>query len=324
MYGLKYSDQALVHTRDLPGGYRLSVGISEHDLNTFRGIFLFNGGWLILASGFISILLGALVYHRFSKVIRTLAAPVQRFSNGAFDARIPEFSAGPDLEHLAHNINAMFAQVERLIDQLQNLSANIAHDLRTPLTRVKNHLTELSATLEPCHQQQLNAAESELEEVLRLFREILLLSEIQSGKLQTHFERVNLSQLLENCLEMYEPLLEQHHVQIECSIEPSTVVRGCPQLLKQVLINLIENTLNHSAGNCKLLVKLRSTKNHILLVFHDMGKAKISHKKHFGLGLGFVSAIIELHSGKVNFDDKSGLGFESQIQLPIPRDVEQP
>ena len=136
MYGLKYSDQALVHTRDLPGGYRLSVGISEHDLNTFRGIFLFNGGWLILASGFISILLGALVYHRFSKVIRTLAAPVQRFSNGAFDARIPEFSAGPDLEHLAHNINAMFAQVERLIDQLQNLSANIAHDLRLSLIHI--------------------------------------------------------------------------------------------------------------------------------------------------------------------------------------------
>lgn len=310
---------SLIYTKQLAEGYRLSVGLDETDLQAYRHAFFTSAGWLLATGIVISMVFGLLVYWRFITIVRKLGLPVQQFSEGNFSVRITALHAGPDLDRLTSNINAMFVHTERLIEQLKKLSANIAHDLRTPLTRVKNQL-EIARTLadQNC-QLHLHRADQELDDVLRLLREILQLSEIQSGRLQTHFEKLDLVALIHGCVELYTPLLEQQHITCRIHLPNQLLIKGSPQLLKQVLVNLLENTLSHSVGNCLLEILLSTTKRNIALQVHDTGEAKEdkSAHKHFGLGLNFVTAITELHGGNATFETDHSLGFCCKIELPL-------
>ncbi|VUD69333.1 Sensor histidine kinase MtrB [Thalassocella blandensis] len=316
LWHLDYAEQTLAYTQLLPGDYRLTVGLARNDLKTYKNTFVTFAGWLMVISIFISIILGALLYQRFIYTVRQVARPVQLYSEGHFNARISPLTADPELERLAININHMFEQIQRLVSQLKKLSANIAHDLRTPLTRVKNHLTLIPGGTVTEQKLHIESAEKELDEVLRLFREILHLTEIQAGGLQNHFISVDIPEIIEACVELYEPLFEEKNIKIIQDVPQHAFLRGSPQLLKQVLVNLIENTINHTAGECSLTFKLEQKENTLFLNISDTGISSVSTKKHFGIGLGFVTAIVELHGGTAEYEDLHGKGYMCRIRFP--------
>lgn len=315
---LEYAESTLLLTRELGPGYQLSVGLAEDDLYAYRQAFFTHAGWLFMAGALLSALFGLFVYWRFIRIVRQLALPVQKFTEGSFDVRIPLLNAGPDLDRLAHNINKMFEHIERLIEQLKQLSDNVAHDLRTPLTRVKNQLYLAGKSAGGEAQLNLLQADRELDEVLRLFSEILQLSEIKSGGLQTHFKKFDISKLICECIDIYQPLLEEKHIATHTTMPDKVIINGSPQLMKQVMVNLIENTLSHSSGNCQMCFDLTLDQDKVQLFVQDDGTVDHhSHsKKHFGIGLKFVSAIIELHGGQSSFGAKSDGGFCCRIDLP--------
>ncbi len=312
-----YAETSLLYNKVLEGGYQLVVGISMDDLHTYRRTFITNAGWLLAAGILISTLFSSLVYFRFVSIIKAIAEPVQQFSDGQFSARINALGAGPDIKKLAGNINTMFDQIARLLKQQKSLSANLAHELRTPLTRAKQHLENAESTAALPTRNDILLAQADIDETLSLFREILYLSEIQSGRLQTYFTPINLSSLINECLEMYAPLLEEQNVQIKKSIPDGVTLLASPQLLKQVMVNLIENSLSHSEGNSVLQIAITVDGAQVTLEVNDTGKKRSATptRQHHGLGLNIITAIIELHGGTVHFRSTQSGGFCCTIQL---------
>ena len=313
----EYAQSTLLLTAELEGGYRLSVGLDESDLLSYGRTVLVSAGWLVAISTLVFVLISFYMYQRFSLIVKNLSVPVQEFSDGQFAVRIPATQGGPELIRLTENINAMFSQIEQLIAQLSSMSASLAHDLRTPLTRVKNNLTSLSGELGPEGKDKLHSIEQDFDKVLNLFGDVLQLHEIQRGGLQAHFVELNLSRLVDECVEMYQPLLEERSIGPHLNLEEDVMLHGSPALLKQVMVNLIENTLSHAVGCCKLEITLRLSSGKILLKVQDDGSSTIatSNQRHYGLGLKFVSAIIELHNGEVSYDQANNKGFCCTILL---------
>jgi len=313
---IDYKDELLIYTTELSEGYRLMVGLNIHDLLAFRKAFIKSIGWLLLISSGASLLLVALVYQRLASVLRVIGVPVQRFSEGNMKTRIPSVHGGPDLDQLALNLNTLFSQIENMVAQLRNLTANIAHDLRTPLTRAKNHLAE---SIQDGHvnRSHLHAAEDELNQVLTLFREILRLNEIQSGRLSLNFEKTDLTRLISKCVELYQPMFEDKNIYVEQSVPVDLYIDGNVHLLRQVFVNLIENTINHTSGCCDFFIR-HSIKNGVrLFLIGNNGVAVKSDKKHFGLGLAFVDAIVRLHGGNASNEALPDGGFVTKISFPV-------
>ncbi|MFP9231187.1 sensor histidine kinase [Pectobacterium cacticida] len=285
-------------------------------LERVRTIPLAAGGGL-----FIVLLFCLFVSRHFSlrtlRSVERIRSALHRYSAGEQHVRMPLSTNGDDFDSLSADINQNLERIERLMDQVRNTSSHVAHELRTPLTHLQNRLYNLIERhgLEKDVRQELNLAVCEVDKILGLFRTVMRIGEIESGRCIHQFSWIEARALLEELVEYYQPLAEERGCQLNVATYADEPLFGDRALLFQALANLVENALKYAAQGKVILVGVKRHRGWMALFVADRGPGipEASHEKAvqrfqrldvrsssgYGLGLSLVNAIVELHGGRL-------------------------
>jgi signal transduction histidine kinase len=231
------------------------------------------------------------------------------------DQRIPVSGTADEFDELAENLNAMLEHINRLIKGMRQVTDNVAHDLRRPLTRLRNRLdvTLLEPRDSDEYRQSLEEIRGDIEEVLKTFNALLEIAQVESGHFRGEMAVLDLSVLVVELAEIYEDLFQQKDQVLQVAVEPGICVHGNRQLLAQVVSNLLENAHKYAGAGAKIEMRIGRVGDKVELVVSDNGpgipKDKFSEvlQRYVrldnarstpgnGLGLSLVKAIAKLHN----------------------------
>ena len=322
----------------LPGNYRLLVGHDVGELENLRLILRHALGaslaWLV-AIGAIG---GLLVARRVLLRVDAMSASAAAIMGGDLAERLPVAGSGDEIDRLAENLNAMLARIETLLKGMKEVSDNIAHDLRTPLTRLRNNAdAAMRAQDDPqALRNSLGAIIEESDELIRIFDALLTIARAESGS-GPKMEVFDAGRIAEDVAELYEAAAEDHHVAFSTAIDPDLAVRGNRELIAQALANLLDNGLKYglppapgataalrltaqrAGGVVRLCVEDRgqgvppADRDRVLERFVRLEASRT--KPGSGLGLSLTAAIAHLHGGHLRLEDNAP-GLRAVIELP--------
>jgi signal transduction histidine kinase len=329
----------------LQSGELLFVGadIGEARLYVLRIVrALWGAGVLVIVLG----LAGGLVVSRnVSRGMAELNAVVAKVESGDLRARAAVRGVRDEYDELAAGLNAMLDRLERLMGGLRHAGDAIAHDLRSPLTRLRARLEAAMIEVEAGKADPVKALAQALEDsdqVLRTFNAVLAISRLQASGSAAHLEPVDPAALARDVADLYQPLCEDKGVEFSLEVEGGLVVRAEREFLSQALANLIDNAAKYtpSGGAVKVRARRRAS-GEIELSVTDTGPgvAEVDRARVFerfvrletsrsqagaGLGLSLVAAVAEAHRGRVELSDGPGLsgglgpGLRAALILPAP------
>lgn len=247
--------------------------------------------------------------------------------------RIPLDARWDDLSRLSSTLNTMLEEIEQLVSGIRTLSDNIAHDLRHPLTRLKNHIeTMRKESPENVElQQKLGELIMECDALLTTFQALLRISNIESGKRSSGFRAMDFTQLMHDVVELYEPLAADKHISFTFLPVPAQVV-GDKDLLFQAFTNLIDNAIKYTPEAGSITIAMHPQLQGARVVIRDTGMGvSDEHKQRVfrrfyrvensrrapgsGLGLSLVAAIIKLHNGIIQLHDNDPQGLCVTVTL---------
>ena len=232
---------------------------------------------------------------------------------GDLSRRVALTGAGDELEDLSVNLNDMLDQIERLMNGMKEVSDNIAHDLRSPLTRIKNRLTEAVNSDGEAQDEAVRATLDEAEKMIVTFNALLSIARIESGEGAGAMERIELGPIAAELAELYEPAAQDAGFQLQLDSSPAPEINGSRELISQALANLLDNALKYAAGGKTIVISVKkSARGGALLSVADDGvgvpeadRDKILKRfvrlessrtsSGSGLGLSLVSAIARAH-----------------------------
>ena len=334
----KDGDVLELTSTQLKNGYWLQVGktiedrkeILEHYRDTIIGVI--SGMILLGVAG------GAFLASRALRPIRRLTQATQAIiATGRMDARVPESGVGDELDKLTGLFNKMLERIQSLITNMREALDNVAHDLRTPLTRIRGE-AEVALQHEASDAQRQDALASNIEEsdrLLALLNSLMDIAEAESGSLRLQIEPVRLRKLLDEVVELYEYSAEdaQVSVGVACSQDITIVVDRAR--FRQVLANLLDNAIKYSAPGSKVAIDCEQTDAYARISFHDEGIGippeetskvwdrlyrgdKSRSQTGLGLGLSIVRAVVHAHGGEVQV--RSALGKGSTFEISLARE----
>jgi signal transduction histidine kinase len=286
--------------------------------------FAWAGGLTLLLAIAGGVWLGSTFLRRIDAITRTSRAIMA----GDLSARIPVRGTHDEFDQLVTNLNDMLARIQQLMDGLRQVSSDIAHDLRTPLGRLRQHLEDARerARTTDDYDQATEAAIEEADALLETFSALLRIAQVEAGAQKRAFAEVDFSTLARNIGEAYQPAAEDSRHKLQIRVEDGVSLVGDRQLLAQMLSNLVENALHHTPPGTTVSLGLRKTASGFEADVTDDGPGipETEHGKVFdrfyrldrsrstagsGLGLALVKAIAGLHGLTVRLEDrKPGLG----------------
>jgi signal transduction histidine kinase len=315
----------------LPDAY-LFVGWSTHQLLEMEEMVVRSFAWGLAGSIVLALVGGLIMSGRLMHRIETISTTSRAIIGEDLDKRLPVTRAGDELDHLADSINAMLDRIAALMNDLRQVTTDIAHDLRTPLTRLRQRL-ELAIRPEGADsaRRTLENAVVEIDSILAIFGALLRIAQIESGNRRIGFKAVQLSDLLTTIAELYRPMAEENGQTLIEAIESPLTISGERELLMQLFANLIENALRHSprgstikvaAGKDGRLVRVSVTDNGHGIPEHLRGKVlqrfyRLESSRTTvgnGLGLSLASAIVKVHDATLDLSD-AGPGLRATVLL---------
>jgi len=265
---------------------------------------------------------GLAVSRKLLGRVEGMRTRIDAILGGAVDQRVEVGAGGDEFDDLASRFNHLLDENDRLVEQVREATSNIAHDLRTPLQRMR---ARLEAALAPPGisadtRDTLEALAGDTERLLETFNGLLQIARIEARELRRTFRPVPLSSLVQDVVELYGPLAEEAGLDIRVAVEPDLIVPAERQLLGQALANLVDNASKYAAGGGSIEVTTRSTRGgaEILVADHGPGIPVADRSRVLdrlvrldesrgvpgtGLGLSFVSAVAQLHRGAVELRD---------------------
>lgn len=219
-------------------------------------------------------LLGAIFFTRIIVArierINSISRDIRR---GNLALRVPIDNTGDEFDVLAKNLNIMLDRIELLVEGVRQVSNSVAHDLRTPLTRMHTHLERLgSESIDPDKRRELiDRTLAESDALLGMFNALLRISGIESGSAGAHFDDVNLALVIEDAVDLFEPLATENEVEIRVRLDRRLTVQGDKNLLFQVFENLIENAIKYTPAGGKVDVDLRAEGGAVVAIIEDDG-----------------------------------------------------
>jgi signal transduction histidine kinase len=248
---------------------------------------------------------------------------------GDLSRRISVDSSWDDLSNLAQVLNGFLARVESLMEGIRSVSDNIAHDLRTPLTHLRHQIEELKS--QPVTDVEIDALLAESDQILAIFHSLLRIANIEKGKRHQAFEEVNLSELLQDVTELYEPLAEEKYIPLLLTQEDRIMVKGDRHLLFQLFANLLSNAIKFSPPESEVTVSIQKERGRASIVVSDHGYGINAAEKEAvfqrfyrgdtsrssegnGLGLSLVKAVVDLHQGAIMLEDNHP-GLRVRVRL---------
>jgi signal transduction histidine kinase len=275
--------------------------------------------------------------------IRQIELATQPIMRGDLRRRLPVGKRGDELDRLAAIVNDMLDQIERLMGEVKGVCDNIAHDLRTPLTRLRSQLYRVEQQMreQDPHASLIERCLSDIDEVLGRFRALLRISELEDRRRREGFIAVDLGETLERVHELYAPLAEDQQLQFELNVEPDLIVQADPNLLFEAVGNLVGNAIKFTPAGGRVALKVaRRGLERAHIEVADSGPGIPEEQRHavwqrfyrgdgnrgvsgHGLGLSIVAAIAKLHDFELTIDG-DGHGTRMGIDCPLIHDLLPP
>jgi signal transduction histidine kinase len=327
----------------LPSGYRLIVGRDIEDrrelARTIRSAMLWGLGVMAL----FGIGGGYWVSRRLLTRIDAVAATTRTIMEGDLTGRLPVNGSGDELDRLSESLNLMLARIEQLMAGLREVSDNIAHDLKTPLNRLRNRVEEALREPygEPVYREALQRTIEEADGLIKTFNALLSIARLEAGAGGENRETLDVAALVHDVAELYEPVAEEHGLVLKAEAAPPILLRGDRQLLGQAVANLIDNAIKYgtpeaSGGNGsepQVEVSARSKGAIAEIVVADRGPGVPAAERErvldrfvrleasrsepgSGLGLSLVAAVARLHGGSLRLEDNAP-GLRVVLVLPV-------
>ena len=316
----------------VPGGLRLLVG---RDVNEFMAVkeLVERAINLGMAITFGLAMLGGIMMSRSTaRRVELINQTSQRIIKGNVSLRIPDRGTNDDFDQLARNLNEMLDRIFHLMEGVRHVSDNIAHDLRTPLTRLRNKLEKTMLSVERDEdREQVASAVAEADQLLATFNALLRIARLEGGGRTSNFSDFNLSELVLDAAELYEALAEDKQQTLSIKVKTNIFIYGDKDLLFQTLSNLIDNAIKYTPEGGDIELCLSSNGKDLELTVADSGigipeeeRAKVFDRFYRvaksrsqpgnGLGLSLVQAVVELHDGEIRLADNEP-GLRIQISL---------
>ncbi|WP_040855678.1 sensor histidine kinase [Thiorhodovibrio frisius] len=307
----------------LRGDLRLLVGRDVRELSAVRDLML-DALWSGLAITAALALLGGWLIS--ASVVRRLEAVNQvsrEIMEGDLSRRVPADGSGDEFDQLAANLNRMLARIEQLMASVREVSDNIAHDLRTPLTRLRAKLELLvQGQLPPAARTEAEEAVTDAEELLATFNALLRIARIESGSRRAAFASFNLADLVRDLAELYEPLAAEREQRLEVTAPAELWLVGDRDLLFQACANLVDNAIKYTPAIGLIALAASGQGREVRVTVADSGpgippewREKVCERffrldgsrssPGSGLGLSLVRAVAELHRGKLELGDNA-------------------
>jgi signal transduction histidine kinase len=318
----------------LPDGYFLLVGQSAFQLRETSEVIVRAFGWGILVTVLLGLIGGALMSAGMLRRVESIRVTAQAIMSGNLAERIPTRGTGDDFDLLAASLNEMLDRIHTLMEGLRQVSNDIAHDLRTPLTRLRQRLeiARTRSTTVDQYRQLIDTVIADTGEILKTFAAMLRVAEIEAGTARARFAPVDLSALLEAIVELYAALAEDQQQSLDGRIEHGLIVRGDRELLTQMFVNLVENALRHTPPGTRIEVIAELVAGRPVCAIADSGpgippaeRDKVFRRFYrldasratagSGLGLSLAAAIAELHHVKVELTDNAP-GLRATLRFP--------
>jgi signal transduction histidine kinase len=330
------AEKIRVFATDLGGGFRLMVGDDderieqvERDL-VVRVILAFLG--VIVLGGLGGFGLSRVVHRRLTAITDTAQAII----DGDLARRIPERGSGDDLHRLAMTLNRMLDRIQSLMESLRQVSNDIAHDLRTPLTRLRQRLESALAygSNDVDRTASIESALEDLDSILGTFAALLRIAQIESGMRRAAFRPTDLASTARTVAEAFGPAAEDLGGRLELQCSEPAIVDGDPELLTQMLVNLVENALRHGGPGVAVTIRIDGSMNDRQVSVLDTGPGvpEAERERLFdrfyrlersrstpgsGLGLALVAAVARLHGAEVSVHNLQP-GLEARVSFPPP------
>lgn len=331
----------------LPGGYRLIVGRDIEDRRELSQLILTTMLWGLGAMALVGIGGGYWVSRKLLTRIDGLAATTRTIMAGDLAGRLPVSGSGDELDRLSQSVNLMLARIEQLMAGLREVSDNIAHDLKTPLNRLRNRVEE--ALREPqdetAYRDVLERTIEEADGLIKTFNALLSIARLEAGAGGENRDTLDMAALVHDVAELYEPVAEERGIALTAHAADPIIIQGDRQLLGQALANLIDNALKYGApsggvdngwapevdvradardGVARIVVSDRGPgvpgpeRDRVLGRFVRLEASR--SEPGSGLGLSLVAAVARLHGGRLRLEDNEP-GLRVVLSLPMEGDA---
>lgn len=299
---------------------------------------------IIIATIILGIIVGLLFSRSLLARVETVNKTARAIRAGDLSRRIPRTGAGDELDHLSENLNSMLDQIERLMTGMHDVSDNIAHDLRSPLTRIRNRLTDAMKNGPAEKEAALQATLEDTERMLSTFNALLSIARIGSGEGARKMEPIDVVAVTEEMAELYEPAAQEAGYELVLITAPTPSVKGSRELVSQAVANFLDNALKYAEGGTRIEIKASPNPNAsggaIVSVADDgAGIAKEDRARVLerfvrleksrstpgsGLGLSLVAAIARAHDAQLLLEDGlpregGGAGLRMTIVFPAAK-----
>jgi signal transduction histidine kinase len=317
----------------LPDGFHLLVAKDISDLGRFANEIYRAVAFTILFIFVLAAVASVSVTRRTVSRIETINATSRAIMESGLGRRIPLRGTGDEWDHLAQNLNSMLERIEGLMAEVKQVSDNVAHDLRTPLTRMRGRLEKASIERNaPDHDQSLiSETMADLDDVLRMFSSLTRISQIESANRTAAFRVVNIVEIAHEVVELFDAAAESKSGRVEIVGDAPARVTADRDLLFDALANLVDNAIKHGHQHGHVVVRIDQKDGRAILSVSDNGPGippdQFEHvfRRFYrlersrctpgnGLGLSLVAAVARLHGARVTLSDNApGLKFELQF-----------
>lgn len=324
---------------ELPGGYVLQVGKDIEDRKEILEDFRETTMTVMIPILVIGLAGGAILAFRAMRPIHHLIQTTQSIvDTGRMDARVPAAGSGDELDELVRLFNRMLERIEGLIRGMREALDNVAHDLRTPMTRLRG-TAEMALRSESSrpqdHREALADCLEESDRVLTLLNTLMDISEAETGTMKLKLAALNVASLIEEIVELYEHVAEDKDITVSFDCPRHICINADLNRMRQVLANLLDNAVKYSGRNASVTIAAHEQNGQIVIRVADNGSgipaaeiSKIWDRLHrgdasrsqpgLGLGLSLVEAVVRAHRGRVGVQSEPGVGSAFTLYLPSP------
>ena len=341
---------ALARVFQLSGGFRLLVGRDLEERERLYGVVLSAGRWSVGIVLVLGLAGGFLVSRRVLRRVDAMTETTKTIMHGDLGGRLPIAGSGDELDRLAENLNVMLERIEALMVGLKEVSDNIAHDLKTPLTRLRNRAEQALRVSgnEADYRAALEATIEESDSLIGTFNALLMIARAESGHARDDMKEFDAAEIAQDICELYEPLAEQRGIHLKVEAATPAPVKGNRELVSQAVANLVDNAIKYSEPAAdgvngvvpEIVLRATAEGGRILLTVADHGqgvpeadRARVVERfvrlersrsqPGCGLGLSLAAAVARLHGGELILADNEP-GLKTVIALPRGGPVQTP